>query len=594
MKFQKKYVFFLVLSLLPFVIFAQRTSLDYKVHTAGSIRQLVTNMGTWWRAYTNYPGLIYSEYPLRSSEEHVGEGGIWVGALVEGDTLVSCTTSWNSSFEFYPTSEPWDTVWVAAKGNTVDIPYWNHYTAVSDQDFICRYRDYEVINIGGHTPLYIDVIQASYAWSSPPLDRIIVYNYYVIPSRIDLKAAYIAFWLDGNVGYRGGFWAFALDDYSIYFEDLHLGMAVDDVGRDDGDAFSPIGVKIFPPKSIDPATLKWTFNWYSGQGMGAPPSRDGDRYLEMAAGMIMKNQLESVGSQFIISFGPLDLSVGDTLQFAVAELMGEGIDGVLDADVIVSWLKERNYQVPSSPPMPPLKVTVDNQRVTLNWKAAAGEVNPETYQDDSRADNEPVPFEGYRLYKSTESESGPWTLLSEFDLAGNNWYTNTGLEYSYTDLGLLNNLEYFYTVTAFSKPDTVINFPSQESSKTDNARKVIPGNRPPETVGKVAVVPNPYRGDVAYDSYNPAWEKPGGTRDRWMEQDRKIQFINLPAWCEIKIYTLSGDLVQTIEHNHPDIGYEDWNLTSAVGQAIASGIYLFSVEDVQNGDVQVGKFIVIK
>ncbi|MBN1543175.1 hypothetical protein JW992_13615 [candidate division KSB1 bacterium] len=589
-----KTVFILVMMLIPIVSLGQRSTLDFKVHDVGSVRQLVTNMGTWWRAYTNYPGLIYCEYPPRSSEEHVGEGGIWVGALVEGDTLVSCTTSWNSSFEFYPSSEPWDSVWVVEKGERAEIPYWPDYQAVSDQDFVCRYQDYALLNIPSHTPLYVDVLQTSYAWSSPPLDRIIIFNYTIIPTRHRLEKAYIAFWLDGNVGYRGGSWAFALDDYSIYYPERRLGMAVDDNGRDDGDAISPIGVKIFPPDDVDPDSLRWTFNWYSGQGMGAPPSRDGERYLEMSEGVIMQNQLESVGSQFIISFGPFDLQVGDTLKFAVGELFGEGIDGVLDSDVIASWLKERNYRVPAPPPVPPLKITAESQQVLLNWQAENHEVNPETYQDDARADDEPQPFEGYRLYKSTQSENGPWTLLAEFDLPHNQWFNNTGLDYLYTDLGLLNNLEYFYTVTAFSKPDTVIGFPSQESSKAKNARTVTPGPRPPAGVGSVAVVPNPYRGDIAYDSYNPAWEKPGGTRDRWMEQDRKIQFINLPARCEVKIYTLSGDLVHTIEHDHPDIGYENWNLTSTVGQSVASGIYLFTVEDRRGGDVQVGKFVVIK
>ncbi|HNT67340.1 MAG TPA: hypothetical protein PKN04_16260 [bacterium] len=584
----------LLLTLISTFAVAQRATLDYKVHNVGSVRQLVTNMGTWWRAYTNYPGLIYSEYPPRSNEEHVGEGGIWIGALVGSDTLVSCTTSWNSSFEFYPTSEPWDTVWVVNKGERADIPYWMGYTAVSDQDFVCRYQDYALTNIAGHTPLFVDVRQTSYAWSSPPLDGMIIFNYTIIPTRYHLEKAYIAFWLDGNVGYRGGSWAFALDDYSLYYEDLHLGVAADDHGRDDGDAYSPIGVKIFPPDDHPADSLRWTFNWYSGQGMGAPPSRDGERYLEMAAGIVMQNQLESVGSQFIISFGPFDLQVGDTLRFSVAELLGEGLEGVLHSETIVSWLKERNYQVPAPPPMPPLKVTADAQSVLLNWKAESGEVDPETYEDEARADQELVPFEGYRVYKSTESENGPWTLLAEFDLPGNRWFNNTGLGYSYSDVGLLNNLEYYYTVTAFSKPDTTINFPSQESSKTKNARTVTPGTRPPANVGSVSVVPNPYRGDIAYDSYNPSWEKPGGTRDRWMEQDRKIQFINLPARSEIKIYTLSGDLVQVINHDHPDIGYENWNLTSAVGQAIASGIYLFSVRNLHNGDVQVGKFIVIK
>ena len=122
----------------------------------------------------------------------------------------------------------------------------------------------------------------------------------------------------------------------------------------------------------------------------------------------------------------------------------------------------------------------------------------------------------------------------------------------------------------------------------------MPGTPSPETVGEVAVVPNPYRGDVAYHTYNPQWEKPAGSRQRWMEQDRRVQFINLPARCEIKIYTLAGDLLAKIFHDDPNKGYEDSNLTSSMGQAISSGIYMFTVEDDRTGKVQVGKFVVIK
>jgi hypothetical protein len=79
-----------------------------------------------------------------------------------------------------------------------------------------------------------------------------------------------------------------------------------------------------------------------------------------------------------------------------------------------------------------------------------------------------------------------------------------------------------------------------------------------------------------------------------MEQDRRIQFTNLPEHCEIKIYTIAGDLVNTLPHDDASHGYADWNLTSSVGQAVASGIYLFTVEDRTNGKVQIGKFVIIK
>ncbi|HKB84802.1 MAG TPA: hypothetical protein VKD08_01440, partial [Ignavibacteriaceae bacterium] len=140
---------------------AQRATLDWKLHDVGEVRQLVTNTGALWTGVTDYPGLIYCEFPRQSHEEHVGEGGIWVGAILGNDTLVSVASGWNSSFEFYPTDQPWDTIWVVHKSDTANIPYWNNYIGVSDEDLVCRYSDYNVRTIAEHTPLYLDVIQNS-------------------------------------------------------------------------------------------------------------------------------------------------------------------------------------------------------------------------------------------------------------------------------------------------------------------------------------------------------------------------------------------------------------------------------------------------
>jgi hypothetical protein len=159
---------------------------------------------------------------------------------------------------------------------------------------------------------------------------------------------------------------------------------------------------------------------------------------------------------------------------------------------------------------------------------------------------------------------------------------------------LLDYFQYYYTATAFSKPDTSTGFPSQESSRNRIAKFAVPGPAPREEVGKVAVVPNPYRGDISYYVFNPPWEKSDPSRNIWLEQDRRILFINLPEKCEIKVYSLAGDLVATLFHDDPVEGYEPWNLTSSVGQAIASGIYLFSVKNRRSGEVQVGKFVIVK
>lgn len=596
----KKNVFIISqILLICYPLFAQtRVTLDWKMHDVGQVRQFVSNIGSLWpTSYFSgdFTGLIYCEFPPNSFEEHVGEGGIWIGALAGEDTLVSVTSSWHSSVEFFPSAAGWDTVWVVAKGDTADIPYWPNYVGVSDQDFVCRYSDYNVTNIAQHVPMYLDVIQTSYAWSSPPLDEMIVFNFYIIPTEMspELKDVYFAYWLDGNVGYRGYGWDFALDDYSIYNKEQNIGISMDWPGRTDGDATGPIGIKIYSPEGYEEAALKRTFNWIQNPDYG-PPSRDPLRYVEMARGTIQSDQSEAVGSQFFMAIGPFDLQFGDTLHFTVGEVLGYGYDGLIKNTKRLNWLIDNDFHVPSPPPKPPLKVEAKNQKVILNWKAVNDEPNPETYQDQYRADSSKVPFEGYKLYKSTVSSTGPWTLLGVYDLEDNEFGNNTGLVYEYTDVGLLNNFEYYYTVTAFSKPDTVSDFPSQQSSMNANAKIVIPGTEPPAKVGQVAVVPNPYRGDIAYDSYNPPWEKPSGSRTRWMEQDRRVQFINLPNNCEIKIYSSAGDLVRTIKHMNSSQGYENWDLTSAVGQAVSSGIYLFTVKDIELKDVQVGKFVIIK
>lgn len=582
----------------------QYVTQDWKLHNVGSVIQLVTNRGILNKLGTDYRGLINCEYPPNSYVEHMGGVGWYLGAITpEGDTLVSVTKTWNSSDEFLGYSDaPWDTVWTIYPGDTVDIGgeneiYLPGYVPLSDQDIVTRYNDYNELSlqITSHTPLYLDAVQVSYAWSSPPLDKILVFNYYITSTEYDLEQVYLGNFVDGNVGYRtGSGFAFGNDDFSTYHSRYRMGIAHDGPGGEDGGEYSPLGMMVVPSDRKPDSELRWT--WLNG-ATSVIPGRDEDKYLQMSSGEIMEDQERPEGTHFINCWGPYDLPRGDTLDFKLIEILGDDAEEVLANAEVADWLVEQDFRVPSPPPTPPLTVKASSNTVTLDW-TPTDEINPEEYTDPNRADSARKPFEGYRVYKSTQSQVGPWTLLAQFDVEGNPFELNTGLSHRFVDTGLLNNVEYYYTVTAFSKPDTVSGFPSQETSLIGAARTVVPGTAPPETVEEVAVVPNPYRGDIDYNSYNPPWEKPPRTRERWMEQDRRVQFINLPAHCVIRIYTLSGDLITTLQHNDPERGYEDWNLTSSVGQAISSGIYVFTVEktgpDASAGERQVGKFVIIK
>ena len=62
----------------------------------------------------------------------------------------------------------------------------------------------------------------------------------------------------------------------------------------------------------------------------------------------------------------------------------------------------------------------------------------------------------------------------------------------------------------------------------------------------------------------------------------------------LRIYTLSGKHVKTIEHDsHYADGQESWNLVSKDGMDIAYGVYVFHVDAPGVGE-KIDKFAVIK
>ncbi|NOZ08050.1 MAG: hypothetical protein GXO91_04120 [FCB group bacterium] len=91
------------------------------------------------------------------------------------------------------------------------------------------------------------------------------------------------------------------------------------------------------------------------------------------------------------------------------------------------------------------------------------------------------------------------------------------------------------------------------------------------------VVPDPY-------VVTNAWET--------SEFGKKLQFRNLPDRCTIKIYTLAGERIATVEHNAPT-GYEFWNMRTRNDQFIAPGTYLYYAATADGYSTQ-GRFLVIR
>lgn len=288
---------------------------------------------------------------------------------------------------------------------------------------------------------------------------------------------------------------------------------------------------------------------------------------------------------------------------------GEDING----DGIIN-----RYILPEPPPVPNMTVDVGDQEVTIYWQDNAEDfIDPISREKD---------FEGYRIYgarKTLADTSAEYSLLAEFDqidslhdvgyntgfdeiritndhgepdsvLIGGQYY-----QYKYVNRGVKNGWMNYYAVTAFDRGDPESNLASLESSRSANRKYVIPGIKSSATqwVGNPTVYPNPYRGQAVWDGYG--------------NREQMIWFQNLPVRAEIRIFSLAGDLVDIIEHNEgyrgQDIenindqknpimsgGEHAWDLITRYDQATATGLYLFTVENLDTGEVKEGKFLIIK
>jgi hypothetical protein len=113
------------------------------------------------------------------------------------------------------------------------------------------------------------------------------------------------------------------------------------------------------------------------------------------------------------------------------------------------------------------------------------------------------------------------------------------------------------------------------------------------------VVPNPY---VESASFEPARFNVTG------RGERRVEFRGLPGNCTIRIYTVRGDLVQTLHHSGASApptffggtptsdtieGFEAWNLRTKDNLEVAPGLYIFHVEAPGLG-THVGKLAIIK
>lgn len=160
--------------------------------------------------------------------------------------------------------------------------------------------------------------------------------------------------------------------------------------------------------------------------------------------------------------------------------------------------------------------------------------------------------------------------------------------YEFVDDGVYSGFTYFYDVTCFDKGyflgkyqhNKVDNFICDE----DPAHPATPGHpvlcdnvarRFTMTVStqnlmrNIYAVPNPYRTGSSAET-TPFYHN---------FPDLGIKFFNVPNEAEVRIYTLSGDLVYQTHHSSPDgsDGIVSWNAKNMHGEDVGSGVYILKV-----------------
>ncbi len=370
--------------------------LEVRVHKVGNIQFCVTNYGIFGNQAdasiidpeTNLsaPSCVY---PAGSGIEYLFQGALWIGAIVNEDTLVSHGhDGWQHIFEFYADAAP--------KGSIVkrtirkSEPEYSP-DAVSEADYIAVYTDTLTDQAfvqqnpdegRPHTPVNVEITQKSYAWSYSYAEDFILIDFLIKNIGVsEIKKCYMGIYVDADVGHQPTNNDFFQDDICGFrstvpspacpdLEDIiNVAWIADNDGDPEGGVFnkySPTAVTGTRVVRTPNPELKTSFNWWVSQGDASldwgpirqennrglgtgglgTPAGDENKYFFMKNGEFDYDQLysaidyssagwlppaQSISSdladgydtRYLLSFGPFDITPGDSLPITMAYVAGD-------------------------------------------------------------------------------------------------------------------------------------------------------------------------------------------------------------------------------------------------------------------------------
>ncbi len=588
------------------------------------------------------------EFPLGSGYEHMSRAGLWVGALALSDTGAFIGVSSGIVDNAQGSSAQLETEFTPA-GNAIversriqNSPVFSR-DAVSDQDLLCSYSDRPARAPSGyqlerHTPLDILVRQRMLGFSLEAADAFEVVQFTIVNQGPPLRDVYVGLYAQLVSGDKNAYanWPPSASSgpgswyYKTYGE-------FDSARRLYKERYcyslpypGSCNVSYCPPwaavklLAVHPDTVAnktVSFNWWSYSPGDTARDTDRERYVVLSNGRVMDLSSCMPGANncspiMVLSVGPFaQVDPGDSVMVDFAFVGGDDEERLLANADFAQFASDIGYTLPAPPPSPRLHVETGGNRVDFYW-----DDSPEFAEDATSPAPLQRDFEGYRVYLGSDRQR--LGRVAQFDLATPPHDTtgfDTGFDairlavpkvvdgatyrYRHAVTGLPDGFSVFGAVTSYDLGDDKVR--SLESGIPQNKFQAVPAPAPGESRLGVTVFPNPYRVEARWDQ---------GARVR----DHYLWFANLPRRCMIRIYTLAGDLV--LEQRFDGAGYHGegarglydpradldvppptlsgatfaWNMITRAGQAAATGLYLWSVQDLDADRVSRGKFVIVK
>lgn len=229
---------------------------------------------------------------------------------------------------------------------------------------------------------------------------------------------------------------------------------------------------------------------------------------------------ETVTSDYLGDYGYPDYINSDSI-ITVHDVARKAYEAYLGEKPDIPVWPENNprsgdYKIPLPVPAPVINIENFGQaEIKINWKRA---VESFTHPRLTGA------LEKFYIWRA-EAGMGPWELIDSINVGER---INTDNEYEFVDSSQSFKVGEFryYAVTSVDEY-------GNQSGKT-NIIKFQKNIAPVPVLGEVYVVPNPFIQSSGFAGEG---------------EDRRIGFYGLPNTCTIRIFSYSGQLIDTIEHD---------------------------------------------